>query len=101
MSFRDAPSGADLRCAIAHRGISSFRVRRFAPPRNDERSYLVGGAGHGRCGPRKPSNAFAIPSTPRSSKRRPTICTPIGKPLALKPPLIEAAGFSDMFHGTV
>ena len=31
--------------------------------------------------PRRPSNALAMPSTPRSSKRRPTICTPIGKPL--------------------
>src|SRR4051812_30413560 len=26
----------ELRCAIAHRRISRFRVRRFAPPRNDE-----------------------------------------------------------------
>src|SRR5213080_224497 len=26
---------ANLRCAIAHRGISRFRVRRFASPRND------------------------------------------------------------------
>ena len=29
-----------------------------------------------------PSNAFAMRSTPRSSKRRPMICTPIGKPAA-------------------
>src|SRR5476651_2719518 len=28
-------SGPDLRCAIAHRGISRFRVRCFASPRND------------------------------------------------------------------
>src|SRR5712691_11477971 len=35
MSFRDARS-ADLRCAIAHRGISRFRVRVFDAPRNDE-----------------------------------------------------------------
>src|SRR5258708_32518574 len=27
--------GPDLRCAIAHRGISRFRVRCFASPRND------------------------------------------------------------------
>src|SRR3954471_8541145 len=44
--------------------------------------YFFGGDGHGRCAPRRPSNALAMPSTPRSSKRRPTICTPIGKPLA-------------------
>src|ERR1700682_881059 len=29
-------SGPDLRCAIAHRGISRFRVRCFASPRNDD-----------------------------------------------------------------
>src|SRR5438067_2434789 len=63
-------------------GISRFRVRRCAMPRNDGDNYFFGGEGHGRCGPRRPSNAFAMPSTPRSSKRRPTICTPIGKPLA-------------------
>src|SRR5207244_2199793 len=34
-SFRDGPKGPDLRCAIAHRGISRFRVRRYASPRND------------------------------------------------------------------
>jgi hypothetical protein len=28
--------GPDLRCAIAHRGISRFRVRCFASPRNDD-----------------------------------------------------------------
>src|SRR5882724_12575203 len=28
-------AGPDLRCAIAHRGISRFRVRCFASPRND------------------------------------------------------------------
>ncbi|MBB4360390.1 hypothetical protein GGD65_001388 [Bradyrhizobium sp. CIR18] len=44
---------------------------------------------------------MAMPSTPISSKRRPTICTPMGKPLASKPPLIEMAGFSYIFHGTV
>src|ERR1700732_4853423 len=34
-SFRDGPPGPDLRCAIAHRGISRFRVRssRCAPER--------------------------------------------------------------------
>src|ERR1700732_1350319 len=30
--------GPDLRCAIAHRGISRFRVRCFASPRNDRSS---------------------------------------------------------------
>jgi len=34
------------------------------------------------------------------STRLPTICSD-RKALALKPPLIEAAGFYDMFHGTV
>ena len=29
---------------------------------------------------RRPSNVLAMPSTPRSSKWRPTICTPIGNP---------------------
>src|SRR6266481_6320071 len=35
-------AGPDLRCAIAHRGISRFRVRCFASPRND-------GYGFTRC----------------------------------------------------
>src|SRR6266436_7501047 len=34
-SFRDGALAPDLRCAIAHRGISRFRVRCFASPRND------------------------------------------------------------------
>ena len=34
-SFRDGAPAPDLRCAIAHRGISRFRVRCFASPRND------------------------------------------------------------------
>src|SRR4051794_5018301 len=37
-SFRDGALAPDLRCAIAHRGISRFRVRCFASPRNDERT---------------------------------------------------------------
>src|SRR5436190_850105 len=44
--------------------------------RNDGVYYFFGGAGHGFCGPRRPSNALAMPSTPRASKRRPPICTP-------------------------
>src|SRR5512141_1696733 len=35
LSFRDGALAPDLRCAIAHRGISRFRVRCFASPRND------------------------------------------------------------------
>jgi hypothetical protein len=34
-SFRDGALAPDLRCAITHRGISRFRVRCFASPRND------------------------------------------------------------------
>jgi len=34
-SFRGGALAPDLRCAIAHRGISRFRVRCFASPRND------------------------------------------------------------------
>src|ERR1700682_4345379 len=34
-SFRDGALAPDLRCAIAHRGISRFRVRVFDAPRND------------------------------------------------------------------
>ena len=33
--------GPDLRCAIAHRGISRFRVRCFASPRNDGRALAL------------------------------------------------------------
>ena len=32
---------ADHRCAIAHRGISRFRVRCFASPRNDESRMVL------------------------------------------------------------
>src|ERR1019366_9792755 len=35
MSFRDGALAPDLRCAIAHRGISRFRARCVASPRND------------------------------------------------------------------
>src|ERR1700730_5551256 len=35
LSFRDSALAPDLRCAIAHRGISRFPVRCFASPRND------------------------------------------------------------------
>jgi hypothetical protein len=37
---------------------------------------------HGRCGSRISSKARATCSTPRSSKRWPAICRPIGRPLA-------------------
>ncbi|QBP20433.1 hypothetical protein Bdiaspc4_07550 [Bradyrhizobium diazoefficiens] len=33
--------GPDLRCAIAHRGISRFRVRLFEPPRNDSLDHAT------------------------------------------------------------
>ena len=39
-----------------------------------------GGSGHFFCGPRTVSNQREIRITPRSSKRRPAICTPIGLP---------------------
>jgi hypothetical protein len=45
-SFRDGAPAPDLRCAIAHRGISRFRVRCFASPRNDSAGLLR------RCAPR-------------------------------------------------
>src|ERR1700675_3570995 len=41
-SFRDGPLDADLRCAIAHRGISRFRVRAFGAPRNDRHQNPIG-----------------------------------------------------------
>src|SRR5260221_6200791 len=47
-SFRDGALAPDLRCAVAHRGISRFSdvqlhivIRRFASPRNDRRDYVV------------------------------------------------------------
>ena len=63
----------DARVEPAHDDVVSSR--RLVPTR-----YFFGGEGHGFCGPRRPSNALAMPSTPMSSKRRPMICTPIGKP---------------------
>jgi len=33
-SFPGWSAGPDLRCAIAHRGISRFRVRSCGPPRH-------------------------------------------------------------------
>jgi hypothetical protein len=48
-SFRDGAPAPDLRCAIAHRGISRFRVRCFASPRNDGAGFLR------RSFPREPS----------------------------------------------
>src|SRR5664279_710619 len=55
-SFRDGALAPDLRCAIAHRGISRFRVRRgacqraalcadpLASPRNDGYAFSCGRA---------------------------------------------------------
>src|ERR1700692_2394211 len=40
-SFRDGALAPDHRCAIAHRGISRFRVRCFASPRNDEKDKVI------------------------------------------------------------
>ncbi len=39
-----------------------------------------GGSGHAFCGPLACSNQREIRITPRSSKRRPAICRPIGLP---------------------
>src|SRR6267378_6185769 len=41
-TFRDGALAPGLRCAIAHRGISRFRVRCFASPRNDEGKISCG-----------------------------------------------------------
>jgi hypothetical protein len=62
---------------------------------------MPGGLGQFVIGPRAVSQAFAIFSTPWSSKRRPMICTPIGRPDFVKAALIETAGCSVKFHGTV
>ena len=45
------------------------------------------------------SNAAEACNTPRSSKRRPTICNPTGRPSAVKPHGTLAAGFHDMLNG--
>jgi hypothetical protein len=47
-SFRDGALAPDLRCAIAHRGISRFRVRCFASPRNDGLRLRIPAAGFAR-----------------------------------------------------
>ena len=44
-------------------------------------ALAAGGEGHGFCGPRTSSKARATCNTPRSSKRWPAICRPIGKPV--------------------
>src|SRR3954451_18526893 len=60
-----------------------------------------GGTGQFVIGPRAVSHALARRSTPMSSKRLPMICTPIGRPPVVNAALIEIAGCSVMFHGTV
>ena len=50
---------------------------------------------HGRAA----SNAADICNTPRSSQRRPTICKPTGRPAAVNPQGIDAAGFCDRLNG--
>jgi hypothetical protein len=52
----DGASAPDLRCAIAHRGISRFRVRCFASPRNDGASHRPTTSRHT---PRKRSIQYA------------------------------------------
>ena len=59
-----------------------------------ERYTVAGGSGHFFCAPRADSNQRARRITPRSSKRRPAIWTPIGLPSAVWPQLIDAAGCS-------
>src|SRR6476659_11074760 len=63
--------------------------------------HAFGGFGQLVIGPRAVSQAFASFSTPWSSKRRPMICTPIGRPDLVKAALIDTAGCSVKFHGTV
>ena len=73
-------------CARHDPSLLSKTMDAGSSPAHDARNarmryYFFGGFGQGFCGPRIVSNAFAMPSTPRSSKRRPIICTPIGNPL--------------------
>ena len=58
---------------------------------SEARNMADGGCGHGRWASRISSNARETCSTPRSSKRRPAICSPIGRPSDVYPQLIEAA----------
>ena len=46
-----------------------------------EMSHAIAGSGHGCCFSRSSSNFRASCSTPRSSKRLPMICNPMGSPL--------------------
>jgi hypothetical protein len=71
-SFRGAPFGAGpesilpvllFRTKHYHRGYG-FRARARARPGMTEENYFPGGFGHGFCAPRRPSNVFAIASTP-------------------------------------
>jgi len=62
----------------------------------DQPSSLKRGSGQARCAGRSCSTRRASLSTPTSSKRRPTICTPIGRPSRLAVQLTDAAGCSDM-----
>src|SRR3989442_1934236 len=47
------------------------------------------------------SNAAAAPRTPASSKRRPTICSPIGSPSLVNPHGTDAAGCPVRLNGYV
>src|SRR3989441_9916266 len=47
------------------------------------------------------SNAAAAPRTPASSKRRPTICSPIGSPSLVNPHGTDAAGCPVRLKGYV
>jgi MFS family permease len=54
-----------------------------SPRRRSASPEVCQNVGHGRCGPRISSNAFAMRITPISSKRLPTIWSPIGRPPAV------------------
>ena len=57
--------------------------------------------GHGGNGRRNASHAAATRSTTRSAKRRPTSCTPIGRPSEVVVQGTLIAGWPDMLNGTV
>src|ERR1700722_421819 len=83
-------------------------LRAFLRPDNDAQvsedtpDQAAGGSGHDLASnARMASKARATASTPRSSNRRPTICSPIGRPSESYPQLTDAAGCSDMLNPTV
>jgi RimJ/RimL family protein N-acetyltransferase len=110
-ALSDAFSRAGLQEVVAYTERENKRsqavMNRLPMTRDPSRDFMAlqpasafqSSGGRREAQGRTASKAADICSTPRSSKRRPTICRPTGRPSLVKPQGIDAAGFCDRLKG--